>query len=215
MKAHIKNGNQTPSIDRRRWRLTLFWAAQKSRAKGCPRVYVKRASVWEWVKFNIELREAAKNRYTLSVWGQKQVHTKMGVFPKTGTSYTWFGAKNSYILKPSTNHTPGALRLASVTSYLFLAWKGQVHLVLSTLSSFQLFLANFEPIRGHTSVPDTYHRRLTVQWTDIPLRSHLSRQSPKRTCQGLRPNTTRIYNTRSRHILHDVRIGCCLLKWYG
>ena len=93
--------------------------------------------------------------------------------------------------------------------------KSQVHLVLSTLCSFQLFLANFEPIRGHTSVPDTYHRRLTVQWTDIPLRSHLSRQSPKRTCQGLRPNTTRIYNTRSRHILHDVRIGCCLLKWYG
>ena len=29
----------------------------------------------------------------------------------------------------------------------------QVHLVLSTLSRFQLFLANFEPIRGHTLVP--------------------------------------------------------------
>ena len=62
--------------------------------------------------------------------------------PKTGIP-GHIGAKNKYILEPSTDHTPGALRLASVTSYLFLAWKGQVHLVLSTLSSFQLFLANF------------------------------------------------------------------------
>ena len=77
---------------------------------------------------------------------------KWRVFAKTGIP-GHFGAKNRYILKPSTNHTPGALRLASVTSYLFLAWKDQVHLVLSTLSSFQLFLANFEPIRGHTLVP--------------------------------------------------------------
>ena len=40
----------------------------------------------------------AINRYTWSLWCQKQVHSK--------TKY---------------NHTPGALRLASLTSYLFLA----------------------------------------------------------------------------------------------
>ena len=71
--------------------------------------------------------------------------------PKTGIP-GHFCAKKKVVLKPSTHHTPGALRLASVTSYLFSAWKGQVHLFLSTLYSFQLFLANFEPIRGHTLV---------------------------------------------------------------
>ena len=57
------------------------------------------------------------------------------ILPKTGIP-GHFGAKNSYILKPSTNHTPGALRFASLTSYLFSAWKGQAHLVMSTVSSF-------------------------------------------------------------------------------
>ena len=77
---------------------------------------------------------------------------KTGFLLKTGIP-GHFGAKNRYVLKPSTNHTPTALRLASLTSYLFLAWNGQVHLVLSTLSSFQLFLANFKRIRGRTWVP--------------------------------------------------------------
>ena len=36
---------------------------------------------------------------------------------------------------------------------LFLASKGQVHLVSSALSRFQLFSANFAPIRGHALVP--------------------------------------------------------------
>ena len=40
--------------------------------------------------------------------------------PKTGIP-GHFCANNRYILKPSVNHTPGALRLASLTSYLFLA----------------------------------------------------------------------------------------------
>ena len=76
----------------------------------------------------------------------------IGYLPRTGIPGN-FGAKIRYILKPSTNHTPGALRLASLTSYLFLALNGQVHLVLSILSSFQLLLAKFELIRGHTLVP--------------------------------------------------------------
>ena len=81
----------------------------------------------------------AKNRYTWSLWCQKQVHTK--------TKY------KSHARSPAIGQRHIVLRLASVISYLFLAWIGQVHLVLSTLSSFQPFLANFEPIRGHTLVP--------------------------------------------------------------
>ena len=42
--------------------------------------------------------------------------------PKTGIPGR-FGAKNRSILKPSKNHTPGALRLAGLTSYLFSAKK--------------------------------------------------------------------------------------------
>ena len=41
--------------------------------------------------------------------------------PKSGIS-GHFGAKYRYILKPSTSHAPGALRLASVTSHLFLRY---------------------------------------------------------------------------------------------
>ena len=103
----------------------------------------------------------AKNRYTWSLWCQKQV-----------------------ILKQSTNHTPGALRLAKSTPYLFLAWKGQVHLVLSTFSSFQLFLANFEPFRGHTLVPlhplhECHHlfRLLWSSWWAL-LPRHITTLSP-------------------------------------
>ena len=44
----------------------------------------------------------------------------IGFLPTTGIP-GHVGAKNRYILEASTNHTPGALRLASVTSYLFLA----------------------------------------------------------------------------------------------
>ena len=54
----------------------------------------------------------AKNRYTWSLWCQKQVHSRV---------------------KPTTNHTPGALRLAKNTSYLSLAWKRQVQLVFAYL----------------------------------------------------------------------------------
>ena len=43
-----------------------------------------------------------------------------GFLPKTGIP-GHFGAKNRYVIKPSTNHTPGALRLASLTSYLLSA----------------------------------------------------------------------------------------------
>ena len=43
-----------------------------------------------------------------------------GFLPKTGIP-GHFGAKNRYVIKPSTNHTPGALRLASLTSCLFSA----------------------------------------------------------------------------------------------
>ena len=79
-------------------------------------------------------------------------------------------AKNRYILKPITNHTPGALRLASVTSHLFLAWKGQVHLVLSTLSTgikqlstvFGELWANRRP---YISVPTrSIRRRIVMDW---------------------------------------------------
>ena len=83
-------------------------------------------------------------------------------FSKKGVN-VHFGAWNRYILKLSTNHTPGALRLASLASYLFLVWKGQVHLLLNTLCSFLLFLADFEPISGHTLVPpiDTWYICIT------------------------------------------------------
>ena len=103
-----------------------------------------------------------------------------------------FCAKNRYILKRSTNHTPGALRLASVTSYLFLGWKGQVHLVLSTLSSFELFLANFElNQRPYISAPTRIIRRLIV-WTDIRL------------------------HVQYEVSFHFTHVGCCCLpKWYG
>ena len=57
-----------------------------------------------------------------------------------------FGVKTGTALKPSTYHTLGHLSLASL-------------LDLSTLSSFQLILAHFEPVRGHTctvsNTPDT------------------------------------------------------------
>ena len=57
-----------------------------------------------------------------------------------------FGVKTGTALKPSTHHTLGHLSLASL-------------LDLSTLSSFQLILAHFEPVRGHTCTvsytPDT------------------------------------------------------------
>ena len=56
-----------------------------------------------------------------------RLHTKKKVFrPKTGIPGP-FWTKNRQTLKSSTDHTPGALRLASVTSYLILAYKGQVH----------------------------------------------------------------------------------------
>ena len=56
-------------------------------------------------------------------------YKNVGVLPKTGIP-GHFGAKNKYILKPSTKHTPEALRLASLTWYLFQAWKGRAHLVV-------------------------------------------------------------------------------------
>ena len=75
-------------------------------------------------------RNFAKNRYTLSLWCQKQVHSKTKYkshprSPAIGQPHIVpvFGLK-----RPGT---PG----------------------LSTLSGFQLFLANFEPIRVHTLVP--------------------------------------------------------------
>ena len=113
---------------------------------------------------------------------------KNGFLPKTGIP-GHFGSKQRYILKPSTNHTPGALRLASLISYLFLAWKGQVNLVLSTLSvSFQLtvfgeFWANQRPYMN------TYHTT-----------SHSDGQ---------------IYGCTYEVSSNLTRIGCCcLLKWY-
>ena len=72
----------------------------------------------------------AKNRYTWSLWCQKQVHSKTkhkahSRSPAIGQPYIVpvFGLKRS--------GTPGFVYL----------------------SSFQLFLANFKPIRGHTLVP--------------------------------------------------------------
>ena len=71
-----------------------------------------------------------------------------GSSQKTGVSGP-FLTKNMYKFKSSTNHAPGAPRLASSTSHLTLASKDQLHLDLSTLSFFfQLFLPNFEAIRG-------------------------------------------------------------------
>ena len=93
--------------------------------------------------------------------------------PKTGIP-GHFGAKNRYISKPSTNHTSGALRLASVTSYLILAWKGQVHLVLSTLSSFLTVFGEFwANQRPYISAPTRIIRRLIVMdwYTAIRTRS--------------------------------------------
>ena len=88
----------------------------------------------------------AGENWTFSVCTRDYMHQgtrtfTLGFLPKTGIP-GHFGAKpgtSKYILKPSTNHTPGAQRLDSLTSYLFLACKGQVHLVLSTLSSFNCF----------------------------------------------------------------------------
>ena len=81
-------------------------------------------------KTNIKIRDFAKKRYTWSLRCQKQVHSKTknklhARSPAIGQPHIVpvFGLK-----RPDT---PG----------------------LSTLSSFQPFLANFEPIRGHTFVP--------------------------------------------------------------
>ena len=59
----------------------------------------------------------------------------------------WPTPATTYILKTSTNHTPGALLLTRLTSYLIWGRKARVNVVLSTLSGFQLILANFELIR--------------------------------------------------------------------
>lgn len=55
------------------------------------------------------VREAATERYTFG--------SRTEFWPETGT----LGFKNGYTLKPSKNHTPGALRLASLTTCLFSA----------------------------------------------------------------------------------------------
>ena len=59
---------------------------------------------------------------TVVLYVSLYVHTEKKTFlPKTCVPGP-FGAENRYILKHSkTNHTPGFLRLASITSYLFLA----------------------------------------------------------------------------------------------
>ena len=79
-------------------------------------------------------RVFAKNRYTWSLWCQKQVHSK--------TKY------KSHARSPAI----GPRHIVPVFG-LKMPWKCQVHLVLCTLSSFHLFWANFQPIRGHTLVP--------------------------------------------------------------
>ena len=75
-----------------------------------------------------------------------------------------FGVKTATALKPSTYHTLGHLSLASL-------------LDLSTLSSFQLILAHFEPIRDHTC---------TVSYTPN------TKTSPHYSCRTtyIRPATT-------------------------
>ena len=88
---------------------------------------------WKSTRLGLRLKKRrlfAKKRYTWSLWRQ-----------------------NRYNIKPSTNHASGALRLASFTSYLFWGVKSQIPQILSALSSFQVFLAKFELIRGHTFVP--------------------------------------------------------------
>ena len=69
------------------------------------------------------LRVFAKIRYTWSLWCQVQITRQ--------EPCDW----------PASHRT------------CFWLEKGQEHLVLSSLCSFQLFLGNFEPIRGHTLVP--------------------------------------------------------------
>ena len=93
--------------------------------------------------------------------------------PKTSFSGHFY-AKTRYTPKRRANHTPGALRLASVTSYLILAWKGQVHLVLSTLSSFLTVFGEFwANQRPYISAPTRIIRRLIVMdwYTAIRTRS--------------------------------------------
>ena len=106
----------------------------------------------------------AKVRYTWSLWCQNKVHIK--------TKY---------------KHTPGALRLANVTSYLFLAWKGQVQLILSTLSIFQLILASFNQW-SYISAPTRIIQRLIVIGWNTATYTY--------TPEYL------VYNTRSLLILH-------------
>ena len=73
-----------------------------------------------------------------------------GVSAKIGCTWPLLGQNQLYD-KTSTRHTPGALLSARLTSQLMLSRKSQDILeVFYCLSSFQLILANFEPISKAT-----------------------------------------------------------------
>ena len=79
--------------------------------------------------------------------------TKKSSFAKTGTCYTWsiLGQESRYTLKPSKKYTPGALRLASLTSYQLFGGKvaSYTWIYLRCLA-FNRFCLKIELIRGHT-----------------------------------------------------------------
>ena len=75
-----------------------------------------------YVDFGLFLLVSHYNEAAFGLKGKKapyrgayRVQLFIGFLPKTGVPGQ-FCAKKRYILKPSTNHTPGAVRLASLTS---------------------------------------------------------------------------------------------------
>ena len=82
----------------------------------------------------------------------RKITKKYRVFSKKGIHGHFF-AKKRYILKPSVNHTPAALRLASLTHIVpvfALKWPVNTWFCLLCLAFNCFEKANFEPIRGHT-----------------------------------------------------------------
>ena len=88
------------------------------------RMYIRTGNraYWQSIRAHFEVDvvrvlSAFSSRY--DIMRKYYITPKYGFQPKPGKP-CHFGAKKRYILKSSTNHTPGALRLASLTSYLFL-----------------------------------------------------------------------------------------------
>ena len=91
-----------------------------------------------------DARNNEQLRTRCSIWFSSAIscllkYYTVGFHPKTGISGS-FCAKNRYELKPCGQHMLGGLRLGSLAPYYFWRETGLVHLDLSTLSGFHLFL---------------------------------------------------------------------------